>query len=361
MESTNTLHWLHISDLHRGQERTEEVWAVVRQEIHDDIKRQIQENGPIDLVIFSGDLVYKGDKEEFSSVKNELEKLWDIFANLGQKPQLFVVPGNHDLVRPANTSPLMNMADILRLKTDVRDELLSGESSIYRDEVVTAFANYTNFIEDLRRTDIPLAMDTAGLFPGDSSARFSVNGLNVGLVGLNSAWTHLGKGDLQGKLDISIRQLNSVVEKDLPHWSMQNHINLLITHHPGTWLSDAAQAEFDGEIFIPDYFDAHLHGHMHDNRPQLTSVGAHDRRTIQASSLFGLEKVKGELDRRHGYYFAKLDANRDVCAFWPRRFEQKHGNVWQVAADRELLKRDLLYFEQPWQVRKVEGINSKKI
>lgn len=360
MESTNTLHWMHISDLHRGQERTEEVWAVVRQEIHDDITRQVEKNGPVDLVIFSGDMAYKGGKDEFLSVKNELERLWDTFAKLDHKPKLFVVPGNHDLERPGKTSPLMNMADILRLKTDIRDELLGDGKSAYRDEVVVAFTNYTTFIHDLQQSGIPLAMDKTGLLPGDCSGRLSVNGLEVGLVGLNSAWTHLGKGHLKGTLDISVRQLNSVVENDLPRWSKQNHINLLVTHHPLSWLNDDAQVEFEGQIFIPDYFDAHMYGHMHDNLPQLTSTGAHNRRIIQAASLFGLEKIKDEIDRRHGYYFAKLNANREICDFWPRRFEQKVGHVWQVSADGELLKRDQRSFDQIWKIREVEGIDLKK-
>jgi len=216
MDSTNTLHWMHISDLHRGQERTEEIWSVVRQEIHNDIKTQIQRTGPIDLVIFSGDMAFSGAIDEFLSVQKELERLWATFAEFGVAPKLFIVPGNHDLVRPGKTSALLNFADILRLKDDIREELLKGGASLYRDELNTAFENYMNFLNNVQASGIPLAMDKAGLFPGDSSSRINANGLNIGLVGLNSAWTHLGKGDLNGKLDISVKQLNSVVDNDLP-------------------------------------------------------------------------------------------------------------------------------------------------
>ena len=360
MDNTNTVHWMHISDLHRGQERTEQVWSVVRQEIHNDIKAQVQKNGPIDLVIFSGDMAFKGDKEEFASVKVELDRLWATFNQLGLTPKLFIIPGNHDLIRPGKTSALLNFADILRSKEEIRDELLSGNPSLYRVEVNTAFENYMNFIGLIQESNIPLAMDKAGLFPGDSSCRFDANGLTVGLIGLNSTWTHLGKGDLKGKLDISVRQLNSVTDNDLACWAMQNHINLLVTHHPSSWLNKEAKDEFESEIFIPEYFDAHLFGHMHDNRPELSSVGAHHRRTIQASSLFGLEKTQESNDRRHGYYFAKFDANIDSCSFWPRRIEQKTGGVWQVAADSQLLSRDKQYFEQPWKAREVAGVDLKK-
>ncbi|HHM7088306.1 metallophosphoesterase family protein [Pseudomonas aeruginosa] len=360
MENINKLHWMHISDLHRGQDRTAEVWAHVRQEIYDDIKRQVEERGPIDLVIFSGDMVFQGDTEEFSSVSDELDRLWQEFKKLASSPYLFITPGNHDLVRPKDTSALRNMADILRIKTAVRDEILGGGPSKYREEAEAAFCNYLTFIDDLKAGEIPLALDTKGLLPGDSSARFDANGLQIGLVGLNSAWTHLSGGNSYGKLDISVRQLNSVVGDDLPKWSRQNHVNLLITHHPETWLTPEAKEEFESEIFIPDYFDAHLYGHMHDNKPVLHSVGAHNRRTIQASSLFGLEEFEGEKERRHGYYFAILDANKNSCEYWPRKFEKKSGNTWQVASESELLRRDSKFFEQPWQVREVEGLTLKK-
>ncbi|WP_082810673.1 metallophosphoesterase [Pseudomonas sp. ABFPK] len=355
------LHWMHISDLHRGQDRTSEVWAVVRDEIHNDIIRQVGESGPLDLVIFSGDMAFKGDSEEFSSVKDELVRLWEVFDKVGCCPKLFLVPGNHDLVRPGKSSALLNFSDILRQKTAVRDEILSGEPSSYRDEVLTAFENYTNFVEGISDSPIPLALDVKGLLPGDCSVKLKVNGLNVGLVGLNSAWTHLAAGNLQEKLDISVRQLNSVVEGDLPKWSRSNHVNLLVTHHPMTWFCKAAKEEFTGEIFNPEYFDAHLFGHMHDNRPELVSVGAHNRRTIQASSLFGLEKVEGkEEGRRHGYYFAALDASTEKCMYWPRKFEQKVGSIWQVSRDGEILSRDEKFFQQDWKVREVDGFQLKK-
>ncbi|WP_288855203.1 metallophosphoesterase [Pseudomonas sp. 'CRE Jenny 4'] len=361
MDKSNKLHWMHISDLHRGQDRTEEVWSVVRQELYDDVKRQIDSRGPIDLVVFSGDMAFKGEADEFSSVKVELERLWEVFEQSGSKPNIFCVPGNHDLVRPGKTSALRNFSSILRTTEEIRNEILSGKPSSYRDEAEQAFANYSKFIKDLAGSAIPFSLDCQGLFPGDTSAQLSVNGLRVGLVGLNSAWTHLYGGDALGKLDISVRQLNSVVGGDLPKWSLSNHVNLLITHHPAEWFTQLAREEFEGEIFNPAYFDAHLFGHMHDNRPKLISEGAHDRRTIQVSSLFGLEKVDNKEERRHGYYFAILDANVDFCEFWPRKFEKKVGGVWQTSRDGGLLKRDENFFSQTWVVRNVKDVELKKV
>ena len=360
MNNTNKFHWMHVSDLHRGQENTDQPWATVRQEIHDDVVQQIKNHGPIDLVIFSGDLAFKGEAAEFESVKIELEKLWAIFAREGAVPKLFVIPGNHDLSRPEEDSPFLNLAGTLRTKNAVRKSILSGGESIYRHEIEAAFKGYKDFVSTLRDSSIPLAMDSHGLIPGDVSHVLSVNGLSIGLVGLNTAWTHLGGGDLQGKLDVYAGQLHELVSNDLPAWALKNHINFLVTHHPETWLNEDAQAEFKDEIFNPKYFDAHLFGHMHDTIPQTVTVGAQSRKQIQAASLFGLEKVKGQLDRRHGYLFAKLDADSEMCIIWPRRFEKKKMGGWQVSRDSELLQGDATSCEISWPVRKLDEYKVKK-
>lgn len=360
MNNTNKFHWMHVSDLHRGQENTDQPWATVRQEIHDDVEQHIKNHGPIDLVIFSGDLAFKGEAAEFERVKIDLEKLWDIFARQGAVPKLFIIPGNHDLARPADDSPLLNLVGTLRTKSAVRKSILSGSDSIYRAELETAFKGYTDFISTLRSSTIPLAMDSPGLLPGDVSHVLTVNGLSIGLVGLNTAWTHIAGGDFQGKLDVYADQLHKLVSNDFPAWALKNHINLLVTHHPEAWLNEAAQTEFKDEIFNPKYFDAHLFGHMHDTIPQIVTIGAQSRKQMQAASLFGLEKVKGELDRRHGYLFAKLDADSEVCVIWPRRFEKKRLGGWQVSRDSELLQGDATSCNITWPVRKLGEHELKK-
>lgn len=343
---------MHISDLHRGQSRTAQMWGLVRDEIYKDIKRHVSINGQIDLVVFSGDLAFRGATEEFSSIERELLELWEIFTETGSNPSLFIVPGNHDLSRPEDDSPFYNLANDLREKNGARKSLLEKEKSPYRDEISSIFNNYTKFIEKLSTSKIPLALDKHGLLAGDVSAQIKINNLNVGLIGLNTAWTHLTDGNLEGHLDIYPDQLNSLVNNNLPKWSGGNNINFLITHHPASWLNKEALEDFQSNIFVSEHFDAHLYGHMHDNTPsQLTMGGLPSRRNFQAPSLFGLEKIKDELDRRHGYTFAKISAEDETCRVWPRRLHKKALGNWQSAADSEILDRDQQYFEWPWRVR----------
>lgn len=343
---------MHISDLHRGQSRTAQMWGLVRDEIYKDVKKHVETNGPIDLVIFSGDLAFQGASDEFSSIEDELLELWKVFSDTGSNPWLFIVPGNHDLARPNEDSPLYNLANDFRKKQGARKSLLENSESRYRKEISSIFENYRKLIESLSAGIIPLAMDKHGLFTGDVSGKIKVNSLSIGLVGLNTAWSHLANGDLEGYLDVYPDQLNSVVDNSLPKWSSDTNISLLVTHHPTSWLCEEARADFHSNIFVSDYFDAHLFGHMHDNSPsQLNLGGLQARKIFQAPSLFGLEKIKGEIDRRHGYTFAKISADSKVCRVWPRRLQKKALGNWQSGADSEILERDQLFFDWPWTIR----------
>jgi hypothetical protein len=76
----------HISDIHFGQSFNTQIWKNVR--------AQIENYGP-DILVVSGDLVdHAWLAFRLLAVKSELE---DLCRACASKPQLFVVPGNHDL------------------------------------------------------------------------------------------------------------------------------------------------------------------------------------------------------------------------------------------------------------------------
>src|SRR5688572_17293034 len=90
---------LHLSDLHERGSREAEVWRrrrVLGQAWLDNLRAML-EDGPIDLVCFTGDAADWGKAEEFERTTDFFEAVlketglsWDRF---------FVVPGNHDIDR----------------------------------------------------------------------------------------------------------------------------------------------------------------------------------------------------------------------------------------------------------------------
>lgn len=167
-----------------------------------------------------------------------------------------------------------------------------------------------------------------GLLPGDVSLSFEREGLRVALVGLNSAFLHLGD-DAEEKLALEIEQLQGVCGDNPPRWLREHHVALLLTHHPRAWLHPRAREIFDASIVGRDRFTAHLYGHMHEVAMARHAVGGSpERRTVQGPSLFGLETFDdGRQQRIHGYVAGRITVQdgRGTLQLWPRLRERMNA------------------------------------
>ena len=315
------LRWLHISDLHAGQDTQNWLWPGLQTTFFDDLDRLIPAMGGLDLVIFSGDLTQRGSQGDFDTLKRMLERIWAKFEELHCKPQLFMVPGNHDLVRPDESDPITVAMQAWWGNNTVKDAFWKSPTNPYLQFVEAAFAGYSKFRSDLLSAGFPLCPITEGVLPGDCSHVFIKDGLRVGLVGLNSTFLQLSNVE-DPKLDLDVRQLLAVTGNEPDGWCRANHANLLITHHPSSWLAEAAVQHLNAEIYPPARFTAHLFGHMHVPDVEARSKGGSaDRKLIQAASLYGLRKyANGKHDRIHGYSGARLEIGADSgrILMWPR-------------------------------------------
>jgi hypothetical protein len=153
---------------------------------------------------------------------------------------------------------------------------------------------------------------------------------------LNSAWSQLEQAKDEGHLEFAADQIHSVVNEEITKWTAANNINILVTHHPVSWLTPEAKEEFNNEVNPLGRFDAHLYGHMHEHRAIGQEYSQKSRKMdLQVSSLFGLEKAKdGKIDRAHGYYFAKVEIENDVLKIWPRKAELVTGGGRRIHEDR---------------------------
>ncbi|MBD8696736.1 metallophosphoesterase [Stenotrophomonas sp. CFBP 13718] len=306
---------LHISDLHYGMGHQGTLMPAFKAVLFDDFRLMAEVHGPWDLVIFSGDLVQSGSANEYQALEYFLSEIWECFNRIGFQPKLFCVPGNHDLVRPSSGSPVAKAMAHWWDGADVSNELFDAPSE-YRHLVDKSFSNYSAWLQNTR---IPLVTCVNGVLPGDSMASVDINGIAIGLVGLNSSWLQIRGGDLKGALHVDTRQLLGVCG-DPDAWSRQKDVTLVVTHHPVDWLHLNSQAEWRSEIDTNGRFDMHLFGHMHE--PGLhsnQSGGGSNRRGLQAASLFGLEQVGDRrIDRRHGYSlisFSKRGDSVDASIF----------------------------------------------
>ncbi len=329
--------WLHLTDLHLGMDSHAHLWPNMEELFLKDLERLHKNVGSWDLVIFTGDLTQSGTKAEFDALETFLKKLWSRFKEWGFEPLLLAIPGNHDLVRPETTSnpALLTLQHNWHLKKDVQEPFWVDPNCEQRQLVSKAFDGFTHWWQS---TTIPKPSLCEGMLPGDWAATLEVDGFNIGVLGLNSAFLQLGKWNCKEKLHLDVRQFHAACNGDGPNWVKTHDACLLLTHHPVAWLSKEAQKHFADEIHAPpDRFGLHLFGHMHESELRSMSLGGSgERRSLQGSSLFGMETWgENQEQREHGYSLGELclDGNELQLRIWPRHAIAKSGGGRKIERD----------------------------
>lgn len=335
--------WLHLSDLHTHAGSGDHHWPAVRKALFEDLPVVHDLCGGWDLVLFTGDMVFSGQEDQYDTLNARLDELWELFEQLGSSPAMYAVPGNHDLVWPDRASAVVRTLIQPDQYMRAREALFTNDEPDYRRAIDGAFANYAAWPAACPHLDKSVQ---AGLLPGDFVATASKDGICLGLAGRNTTFLQLTKaavvegltGETQeGHLDLHPRQIQAACDGDPEQWATQHHACLLMTHHPPTWLGAAGKGALDADIAPPGRFAAHLCGHVHETLIQeLSEGGSVPRRLWQSGSLYGMQTTAtGELARSHEYSVGKIsvtDGSADI-RFWPREAELVGGS-WAFGPGR---------------------------
>ena len=328
---TGSISWLHLSDLHIGHKEHIGRLPNLREIFFNDLRQLHELSGPWHLVLFSGDIVNTGAKQEFDAATEFLAEMWKVMKSLGSTPRLVASPGNHDIHRPrTKNNPSLKALRSWHADHALRQEFWTSSSSAYRRLVERAFASYCEWYDNL---PLPKLSDVSrGLLPGDMAVRGTVDGLRVGVVCLNSSFLQLTGDDYQGRLELDVRQLANVCQKDHTRWLEEVDLAFLLTHHSPAWLEPDRRREFDADVYPPGRFYSHICGHLHEPEATDQSVGgAEVRRTRIGASLFGLERSANTVGRRHGYSAGQITLTPSgelLESMWPRlALPGQAGNV----------------------------------
>ena len=327
--------WMHISDLHIGAPAYDWLWPNFKHKFLKDVDERLREIGPCHAVIFTGDMVHSGSKEQYSSANKELLELWEVFEHHGNRPVIICVPGNHDLVRPDDLDPVARLLQSFNEDEKLRNAYWTDANSTYVNGTRSHFSNFTEWYEKL---DLPKPSKIRqGYLPGDFSCVIEIPGLKVGCIGINTAFLHLRDRIREKSLAIHQRQLIDACNGDPTDWCRNNPVNILATHHGIDWLTASSSKIYDSEIAPPGRFLIHLYGHMHSPTSKtLSEAGSPVRRFWQAPSMFGLEKCRnGELRRIHGYSFGQLvfSASQSNLCLVPRILRETYSGDHYIVPD----------------------------
>lgn len=314
---------LHLSDIHF---RADEVGtamdpnAHLRNELLRDAAALCERIGAAPAaVLLSGDVAFAGDPAEYAFALAWLEKLCEA---CGTAPKaVFVVPGNHDVIRKIASRPLVQAvhrdiksADSITLNTLIRGLLIDQETGRLLYEALGPYNSFAGqFFCDLLPPERTIAK--RDLILNDGSI--------LRLSGFNSAFVS-SAADKAGDLFLDPACFQLQRERGVEH--------LVICHHPYSWLRQGD----DIKDFLNDVARIHLFGHEHTNRIEMgrdwirvAASAAHPERTEPGwEPGYNLLEIKIEgpaTDRRMevaahvrvwqsrpGEFRAKTDRGKDV-------------------------------------------------
>lgn len=326
--------YIHFTDLHIGDKLAKPFLSHIKAELMKDIRYITGEFGKVDVIFMTGDLVQCGSADEYVAFEGFMNSIMDMLNGIGSNPYVFFVPGNHDLERLSDTSNpthqvLLNWCG----NQNVRNNMF-WLTPAYTEYCNVRFRNYSNFIQ--RYSNIPEGQTKFGILPGDYFSCIVVNGIKIGVLGLNSSFLQIEGGDFTGKLGIYLKQIESIFDDKYVDLLSENDVNFLLTHHNCEWYEPNSRKEYQSEIYLKDYILEHFCGHNHLPLTEYVNQNFTNVSRINVGpSLCGLEYFGDKIERIHGYHAGKFILNDDgsvVKQVYPR-LAVKRGSTYTFDRD----------------------------
>ena len=312
------LTWLHLSDLHVCHPRTGWDAERVTEELCADLKRMQQQHGlRPDVIFFTGDAAYgqigsgggRTIVEQFESAQQFLTTVRESFTPIVDQRNLYLVPGNHDV----------NIRSISAFETSwlkQKDQSLQTiENTIQTagaewQQLMNRLGDYKRFLEQYSYEH--LLTDRERLIYADIR---EINGLRIGIAGLNSAWSASGTGRKEtGRLWMAgrfqLETLRQQLRREHPDFS------IALMHHPANWLVPEENPNFGRQLERD--FEFVLHGHEHQDFVRAESRNGHT--VVSAGACYERSDSKN-----NGYNFTRLNFETGRGEVWLRQYDSDGG------------------------------------
>lgn len=297
---------LHLSDIHFREaeiETAQDPNFHLRNELIRDVRRQCETLGRPDAIVVSGDVAFGGKPEEFAYATDWLGLLCD--ASGGSLETVFVVPGNHDVVRESAERNLVQLIHREIKSAADPSEVIARQmrDPDARRLLYESLDNYNAFALQFFCDLLP---------PERTRARRDLllnDGSTLRLWGLNTAFVS-SRHDQPGSLFVDPASRQITREDGV--------VNLVIAHHHLSWLGQAQQLE----DHLNDVAAVQVFGHVHTNRIEMNR----DFMRLTASAA---NPDRHEAGWEPGYNLLELSVGGSLDE---RRLHLRaHVRVWQAA------------------------------
>ncbi len=330
---------LHLSDIHFRKSEvssTQDPNYHLRNELVRDAELFCKQLGPPDAIIVSGDIAFAGAAEEYAFATEWLRQLCGRCG--ANASSIFVIPGNHDVVRQTADKALVQMlhkelkrASEITVDGMLRNFLTEKDTSRLLYE---SLDNYNSFAQQF----------LCDLLPPDRTRSVRDLRLNDGSIlrlwGVNTAFVS-SAADKEGDIFVDPASLQITREAGVT--------NLVAAHHHLSWLRQKQAFE----DHLNDVAPIQIFGHIHTNR-------IHMNRDWMRLTASAMHPDRHEAAWEPGYNIIELQVEPDGSR---RSLRIKaHVRVWQTAPGGFHPKMDKgnNIFEHSIGLEPWEGDNAKR-
>lgn len=278
---------LHLSDLHARGAREPESWRR-RQVFGEEPWRrnlaELLEEGPIDLVCFTGDLAHSGRADEYQEAGEFLDLTLQVL-NL-PRSRLSIVPGNHDIDRSVEPDAWKTVRENIHRFDDLQiSRWLTGGATLFgfkdelRGKLLTRQAAFHRWLTDFGLHNL----DAGGQLGFRQSLRLGQQPFEVHLIGLDSAWL-CGDDNDPSRLRLTDDQvMRLATDRGVPLPGLR----IALVHHP---LSDLADGNACQRL-LADNVHLLLRGHLHEPEPSLWADPERSLRQLAAGCIYDTHRA----------------------------------------------------------------------
>lgn len=273
--SNPTIRWAHLSDLHMTSK------GVVKFNINTVLPSLIEDIAKFNphFLIFSGDLSYSGQIDEYKEVENKfLVPLLKRCKNLTRK-RILIAPGNHDFDWSILREIPIDHANAIKSQDDLTD-FFQNKSKFHH--VYSANLSFAFLAKKYGNNSFE------NKFPACSVNNIKIKNKKLSVSLLNSSFLtkvndtkEINREIDLGNLAIGEYQLQKAHSASL---KFKPEVSVAVCHHPTNYL--AQWDKQNTENLLHKFYDFHFSGHLHSPNFQCNTNPLGNLISIQTGAVF---------------------------------------------------------------------------
>lgn len=286
-----TLRFVHMSDIHFGQERDGQgfEYADVRAEILADCASMVRDrviDGPAQGILLTGDVAQAGKESQFRAASEWLDAVAKIIG-CSHRKGIRLIPGNHDVDLDKLGVAGSSLQDHLRsLSVDKVDSKIAKIATEENNPLMDKLSDYRSFAEaygsDFKSAAEPYYMD---VYP-------MRNGHPLRMIGLCSVILS-DRADKKGNMFLGMSQC--VVPRS------SEYEDIYLVHHPLEWFMDQDRAS----KYIHSRARILITGHEHYPNVEVVTRDGGWQQVVVASGAVNPPEAGGEI--KYTYNWLEFD------------------------------------------------------